>query len=81
MAPQACFITLTANSGKENPPYEIPSSMKPAPRDAKYTGVDDCGHSDQRALTYPLPTAISIKLTKLKKFHWGLATHTNPEKV
>lgn len=63
--PQACFITLTANSGKENPLYKIPPSKKPVTRDAKNTGVDDCGHSNQRVLTYPLPSAISIKVMKI----------------
>lgn len=78
MAPQTCFIALTANSGKENPLYELSPSKKPVTRDAKYTGVDGCGHSNQRALTYPLPSAMSIKLTKLKKIPLR-PRHTNTE--
>ena len=51
MAPQACFITLTANSQKENPLYETPPFKKPVTKVAKHTGVVECGHSNQRALT------------------------------
>ena len=64
MAPQACSITLTASSQKENPLYEIPPFKKSVTKAARHTGVVECGHSNQRASTEPLPTAISIKLTK-----------------
>lgn len=53
-----------------------PSLQKPVTRDAKYTGVDDCGRSNQRALPCPLPSAISIKLTEFLKIPLG-SYHTH----